>query len=39
MLIDKDGQPKWSPESLEKVTDARVNSYFEKLPNDLELKL
>jgi len=37
-LVDKDGNPKWSPASLEEVTDGIVESYFEKL-GDRELCL
>mmetsp|Transcript_12376 Transcript_12376/g.19038 ORF Transcript_12376/g.19038 Transcript_12376/m.19038 type:complete len:393 (+) Transcript_12376:223-1401(+) len=37
-LVDKDGKPKWSPDSLEEVTDDIVQSYFEPL-GDKELDL
>jgi len=30
-LVDKDGNPKWSPATLEEVTDAIVESHFEEL--------
>mmetsp|Transcript_5766 Transcript_5766/g.9724 ORF Transcript_5766/g.9724 Transcript_5766/m.9724 type:complete len:393 (+) Transcript_5766:200-1378(+) len=33
-LVDKDGKPKWSPSSLEEVTDDIVQSYFEPLGDD-----
>ena len=37
-LIDRDNKPKWSPESLEKVTDDKVDYYFSNL-GSLELQL
>mmetsp|Transcript_36463 Transcript_36463/g.77738 ORF Transcript_36463/g.77738 Transcript_36463/m.77738 type:complete len:395 (-) Transcript_36463:272-1456(-) len=37
-LVDKDGNPKWSPASLEDVTEVLVEGYFEKL-GDRELCL
>jgi len=37
-LVDKDGNPKWSPAKLEEVTEAIVESYFEEL-GDRELCL
>ena len=30
-LVDKDGSPKWSLETLEEVTQEMVESYFEEL--------
>lgn len=39
VLIDRTGDPKWNPASLEEVTDEKVNSYFEPLPSDKELRL
>ncbi|KAH7951172.1 hypothetical protein HPB52_006040 [Rhipicephalus sanguineus] len=39
LLIDRTGDPKWNPASLEEVTDEKVNSYFEPLPSDKELRL
>ncbi|XP_046392539.1 3-hydroxyisobutyryl-CoA hydrolase, mitochondrial [Ischnura elegans] len=38
VLIDRDNTPKWKPATLEEVTTAKVNSYFDPLPsNELEL--
>ena len=38
-LVDKDGEPKWNPSSLEHVTDDIVASYFESLgDHDLVLE-
>lgn len=37
-LVDKDGNPKWSPASLDEVTDEIVASYFEDL-GEYELRL
>ena len=34
VIIDKDHTPKWSPSSLEDVTDAEVARYFEPLGED-----
>uniref|UniRef100_L7MAZ4 3-hydroxyisobutyryl-CoA hydrolase, mitochondrial n=1 Tax=Rhipicephalus pulchellus TaxID=72859 RepID=L7MAZ4_RHIPC len=39
VLIDRTGNPKWNPATLEEVTDEKVNSYFEPLPSDKELRL
>jgi enoyl-CoA hydratase/carnithine racemase len=37
-LVDKDGKPKWSPVTLEEVTDDIVDSYFEPLgDNELDV--
>lgn len=33
LLIDKDNQPKWTPDSLAGVTDTRVNYYFAEFDN------
>jgi enoyl-CoA hydratase/carnithine racemase len=40
-LIDRDEAPDWQPKTLSAVSEAFVNRYFEKLPDqpDLELKL
>ena len=37
LLRDKDNSPKWQPASLEEVTDAMVERYFSKLPDEDEL--
>ena len=37
MLVDKDNAPKWSPNSIEDVSDERVASFFESLSPDHEL--
>ena len=34
-LVDKDGNPKWSPANLNDVTEEMVNSHFEKLGDEL----
>ncbi len=39
ILVDKDRSPKWSPASLEGVSTADIEQYFEPLPNDTELNL
>ncbi|KFM76385.1 3-hydroxyisobutyryl-CoA hydrolase, mitochondrial, partial [Stegodyphus mimosarum] len=39
VLIDKDSSPKWNPATLEEVTEKKVNSYFEPLASDKELRL
>jgi enoyl-CoA hydratase len=39
IIIDKDNAPKWSPATLEEVTDAAVAAYFEPLAADEELPL
>ena len=39
LLIDKDKNPQWKPESLEKVTSDIVERYFAPLPDDRELKI
>lgn len=38
LLIDKDQKPSWSPNSLKGVTENIVNGYFNKLPDDQELR-
>ena len=38
LLVDKDKNPKWQPESLEKVSDAYVDQFFKPL-GDKELVL
>lgn len=37
LLIDKDQQPKWKPDTIEKVTQAHVNAFFAPLPDKDEL--
>ncbi|MBA2711286.1 MAG: enoyl-CoA hydratase/isomerase family protein [Tatlockia sp.] len=37
LLVDKDKSPKWQPESLSLIDDAKVQRYFEKMTDDLEL--
>jgi len=41
LLIDRDNAPNWQPGSRSEVSEAFVNRYFEKLPDqpDLDLKL
>lgn len=39
LLVDKDNQPKWSPESISDVSTEQVDNYFAPLPaNELILK-
>lgn len=38
LLIDKDQKPKWKPANLSDITDSSITNYFEKLPDDIELK-
>lgn len=38
LLVDKDKQPKWSPESLAQVMDEQVAGYFEAIGPDLILE-
>jgi enoyl-CoA hydratase len=38
-LLDKDGEPRWSPATLAAVTPEAVAAYFEPLPQDQELQL
>jgi hypothetical protein len=33
-LVDKDGNPKWSPANLNDVTEEMVNSHFEELGDE-----
>ncbi|KAL8601355.1 hypothetical protein ACOMHN_054648 [Nucella lapillus] len=39
VLVDKDQSPKWLPETLEGVTEEKLNWYFSPLPPDMELVL
>ncbi|GFR95740.1 3-hydroxyisobutyryl-CoA hydrolase, mitochondrial [Elysia marginata] len=39
VLIDRDGNPKWSPDSIEKVTTEKVDYYFSPLDARREWKL
>jgi len=39
LLVDRDNSPKWSPATLEDVTEEHVDSYFKPLPADQELNL
>merc|ERR1719270_1471507 len=39
LLIDKDKNPQWKPDSLEKVTPEIVERYFSPLSDDRELKI
>lgn len=41
LLIERDNNPDWQPKTLPEVSEALVNRYFEKLPDqpDLDLKL
>ena len=41
LLIERDNDPKWNPQALSAVSEANINRYFEKLPDepDLDLKL
>ena len=41
LLIERDNEPKWNPPTRPEVSEAIVNRYFEKLPDepDLDLKL
>lgn len=36
-LVDKDGNPKWNPPTLEQVTDEMVESFFEPLEHEWEI--
>jgi enoyl-CoA hydratase/carnithine racemase len=38
-LVDKDGAPKWNPPILEEVTNDMIQSYFQPLGDEHELKL
>lgn len=37
LIIDKDQQPKWNPDTIEKVTQDHVNKFFAPLPDKDEL--
>ncbi|KAK0161194.1 hypothetical protein PV327_009691 [Microctonus hyperodae] len=39
LLIDKDQNPSWNPKTLEQVTDEYVDSKFNLLPTEMELKI
>ena len=39
VLIERDGAPKWNPAARSAVSEAIVNRYFEKLPDEPELDL
>ena len=39
LLVDRDNQPKWSPEHLDQVDQSRVERYFSNLPSEEELQL
>ena len=39
VLVDRDNEPKWNPDSLEGVSDKTVERYFSALPEEEELKL
>ena len=39
LLIDKDNNPKWHPNTLKDVTQDILDKYFSELPNDRELRL
>ena len=39
LLIDKDKNPKWQPDAIEKVTQATIDRYFSPLSSERELKL
>jgi hypothetical protein len=38
-LIDRDEAPDWQPKSLSEVSEAFVNRYFEKIPDQPDLDL
>ncbi|XP_060524634.1 3-hydroxyisobutyryl-CoA hydrolase, mitochondrial [Cylas formicarius] len=38
LLIDKDQSPRWKPASIKEVRDENIDAYFQKLPEELELK-
>lgn len=38
LLIDKDQNPNWNPRTIEEVTYAHVDEFFERLPENEELK-
>jgi len=37
LIVDKDKAPRWSPASIEGVSDADISKYFEPLENELSL--
>ena len=39
VLVDRDNDPKWSPNDLKGISDEVVERYFSKLPDEEELKL
>lgn len=39
LLVDKDRNPKWTPEKLSDITDAHVNEFFRPLQPHEELNL
>ncbi|XP_055304663.1 3-hydroxyisobutyryl-CoA hydrolase, mitochondrial-like isoform X2 [Sitodiplosis mosellana] len=39
LLITKDNNPKWNPPRIEDVTEERVKSFFQPLPNNEDLKM
>ena len=39
VLVDKDQNPKWNPDTLEGVTPEKLDWYFSPLPPDRELVL
>ncbi|KAK5578564.1 hypothetical protein RB653_008236 [Dictyostelium firmibasis] len=39
VIIDKDQNPKWDPQTLEDVSDEYINHYFSKLPIDQEFPI
>ena len=38
VLVDRDGAPRWDPAALGDVTPAKVQSYFDRLPEEEELR-
>ncbi len=34
VIIDKDNQPQWQPDTIEAVTDADIDAYFASLGDD-----
>lgn len=39
LLIDKDNNPMWIPNSISDVTDEYVQTYFRPMPDDCELEI
>jgi enoyl-CoA hydratase len=39
LLIDRDNSPNWNPATRSAVSEAIVNRYFEKLPDEPDLDL